>query len=149
MAEATATRNTYRQSPRKVRVVANYFKGKPLARAIMEADFVTKRAAWPVKKLLESAKSNAIGKGMSTDSLMVKNITVNEGPIMYRRSIRAQGAAYRIRKRTCHITVTLEEMTPKLASVQKSPTAQKTTKKPATQKTVAKKAAPKKTATKK
>lgn len=116
MATATATLNTYRQSPRKVRVVTDYFKNKSLASAILEADFVTKRAAMPLKKLLESAKSNAINKGLNIESLMVKNITVDEGPIMYRRSIRAQGASYRIRKRTCHITVTLEEVTPKIAA---------------------------------
>lgn len=139
MAQATATLSTYRQSPRKVRVVTDYFKNKSLANAILEADFVTKRAAMPLKKLLESAKSNAINKGLNIESLMVKNITVDEGPIMYRRSIRAQGASYRIRKRTCSITVTLEEVAPKITgTVEKKVTKKPTAKKPAVKKVASK-----------
>lgn len=102
-----ATLKNYRQSPRKVRLVTDMIKGKPLAEAITLLKFKVKRAADPVHKLIQSAAANAKEQGENLDSLVVKNVTVDEGVTMHRFMPRAMGRASAIRKRSSHITVTL------------------------------------------
>jgi|SRR3989344_5642730 len=109
MNEITAQLNSYRQSPRKVRLVANAIKGKSAKEAKNRLDFIIKRAASPLHKLLNSAIANAKDLGANTDNLWVKSITVNGGKILYRRRPVSHGSAHAIHKRTSHVTIVLQE----------------------------------------
>ena len=109
MEEITAQLNDYRQSPRKVRVVADAIKGKSTKEAKSKLDFITKRATGPLHKLLNSAIANAKNSGANVEKLMVKSITVNAGKILYRRRPAAHGTAHAIHKRTSHIKIILSE----------------------------------------
>lgn len=109
MTEITAKLNSYRQSPRKVRLVANSLRGKSVKEAKNRLDFITKRATGPLHKLLNSAVANAKNLGASADNLFVKTITVDGGKILYRRRPVSRGSAHPIHKRTSHITVVLAE----------------------------------------
>lgn len=101
--------NNYRQSPRKVRLVANLVKGKRVAEALDILDFAVKRASLPLKTLIESAVANAKNNfNLDRETLVVKEFKVDVGAILYRRMPRARGTAYPIRKRTSHIFVELE-----------------------------------------
>lgn len=104
-----ATLSQYRQSPRKVRVVANLIKGKKISDALATLNLAAKSASLPLKKLLESAVANAKNAGVATDSLIVKTITVDGGEVMKRQMPRAFGRAYMIKKRTSHISIVLGE----------------------------------------
>lgn len=97
----------YRQSPRKVRLVTDLVKGKPVSKALDQLNFTPKRNVPVIKKLLESAIANAVHAGISKDTLKVKNITVNEGFVLKRMMPRARGTGARINKRTSHIEITL------------------------------------------
>jgi large subunit ribosomal protein L22 len=109
MKEITAQLNDYRQSPRKVRVVADAIKGKSVKDAKALLDFITKRATGPLHKLLNSAIANAKNAGMSSDNLSIKSITVNAGKILYRSMPAAHGSAHKIHKRTSHVKLVLAE----------------------------------------
>jgi large subunit ribosomal protein L22 len=109
MEETTAQLNNYRQSPRKVRVVADALRGKSVKEAKNSLDFIVKRATGPLHKLLNSAIANAKNMGANTENLFVKSITVNAGKILYRRLPAAHGSAHPIHKRTSHIKIVLIE----------------------------------------
>ena len=97
-----------RMSPRKVRLVVDLVRGKPVEEALNILTFSPKAAARPVVKLLKSAVANADSKGeMDVDRLFIKTAFVDEGPTWRRWLPRAMGRATRIRKRTSHITVVL------------------------------------------
>jgi len=97
-------------SPRKVRLVANLIKGKKVADALNMLSFTPKASASLILKTLKSAIANAGQKqGMDVDTLIVKNIFVDEGPTMKRFRARAMGRGTRILKRTCHIKIIVEE----------------------------------------
>ncbi len=101
--------NKYRQSPRKVRLVADAIRGKKVSDALDILTFATQRAAAPIKKLLESAVANAKhNDGLSQEDLFVKEIRVDEGFTMKRIRPRAHGRAFPIRKRTSKIKIGLE-----------------------------------------
>jgi large subunit ribosomal protein L22 len=108
MATVTAQLSNYRQAPRKVRLVANLIRGKKVADALMELDFLAKRAADPIKKLVASAVSNAKNLNIPEGDLVVKTITVDQGPIMKRSMPRARGRAFPIHKHTSHIVIVLD-----------------------------------------
>ncbi len=97
----------YRQSPRKVRLVADLIKGKRVSEAFTQLKNLPKRASLPMEKLLASAVANAKNGGVNTEDLYVQNVTVNEGLVMKRSMPRARGSASRISKRTSHIMLTL------------------------------------------
>ena len=107
MTEITAKLNSYRQSPRKVRLVANALRGKSVKEAKSRLDFITKRATGPLHKLLNSAVANAKNLGENADNLFVKTITVDGGKILYRRRPVSRGSAHPIHKRTSHIKIVL------------------------------------------
>lgn len=113
MAEAKATLRNYRQSPRKVRVVANLVRGKSAEDAVVTLTFVPKRASMPIKKLLESAIANAKSLSLPVENLVVKEISVDGGKTLYRSLPMSRGRAFRIKKRTSHVTLTLAEKAPK------------------------------------
>ncbi len=111
MAQVTAQLSNYRQAPRKVRLVANLIRGKKVAEALIELNFLAKRAADPIKKLVASAVANAKNLEIPVDTLVVKTITVDQGPIMKRSMPRARGRAFPIHKHTSHIVITLDTET--------------------------------------
>ena len=105
----TAKLNNYRQSPRKVRLIANLVKGKKVDEALDILGFAGKRASLPLKTLIESAISNAKNNfNLDKESLFVKEFRVDVGAILYRRMPRARGTAYPVRKRTSHVSLELE-----------------------------------------
>ena len=97
-----------RMTPMKARRIVNLIRGTDVAAAASILQFSPQAAAEPVAKLLASAIANAENnQGLSRDSLFVETIYVDEGPTLKRFQPRAQGRAFRIRKRTCHITIEL------------------------------------------
>lgn len=105
-----ATVRYVRISSRKVKTVIDLIRGKSYAEAIAILEFTPKAASEVVSKLLKSAAANAENNlDMSTDTLYVAEIYANQGPTLKRFRPRAQGRAFRIRKRTSHITVVLDQ----------------------------------------
>lgn len=104
----------YRQSPRKVRLVADLLKGKKVEDALVELDFLAKRASTPIKKLVLSAVSNAKSAGANMEDLFIKELRVDKGLVMKRFMPRAMGRASRINKRTSHVLVVLGEKATKV-----------------------------------
>lgn len=101
--------NNFRQSPRKMRLVASLLKGKAVSDALVILRNTPKAAVLPLEKLLKSAISNAKGQGKDEKSLYIKDFMVNAGVTMKRSMPRARGSAFRINKRTSHVTLELEE----------------------------------------
>jgi large subunit ribosomal protein L22 len=99
----------YRQSPRKVRLVADLIRGKKVNVALTQLDMGGKRANLPMVKLIKSAVSNAKNNfNTNEDDLIIKEVRVDKGIVLKRIRPRAQGRAARINKRTSHISITLE-----------------------------------------
>ena len=109
----------YRQSPRKVRLVASLVKGKSVAEAVAELDFLAKRAGLPIKKLLLSAVANAKQMGIEVDNLYIKELRVDKGIVMKRMMPAAMGTGHRINKRTSHLNLLLAERVAKQKKVSK------------------------------
>jgi len=109
METATAYLKQYRQSPRKVRLVADFVRGKNAKKAIAGVSHLTKRSSPVLKKLIESALSNAKNKGLNEDNLFIKEIRVDSGVTLHRYHRASRGRATPIRKRASHIKVVLEE----------------------------------------
>ena len=108
--EAKAVSKFIRVSPRKTRLVADNIKGKGVEDALNILRFTPKKPAKILSKVLYSAISNAEQlPGVDVDSLIVDSVVVNEGPTWKRIQPRAMGRAYRIRKRTSHITIVVKE----------------------------------------
>ncbi len=103
-----ASLSQYRQSPRKVRLVADMIRGKDANTALTILTLVPKKAGLPIKKLLQSAISNAKNGGADVDTLVVKEMRVDGGVVMKRQMPRAFGRAYVIKKRTSHVNLVLE-----------------------------------------
>jgi len=98
-------------SPTKVRRVADLIKGRPVGEALDLLRYLPQAAATPVYKVVASAAANAENNhAMDRDSLFVDVAIADEGPTLKRIRPRAQGRAYRIRKRTSHITVEVESV---------------------------------------
>lgn len=99
---------SYRQAPRKVRLVANLIKGKTVPRALVELDVLPKRASGPMRKLLMSAVANAKeNDGIDLVDLFVKEVRVDQGTILKRFMPKAHGSASPIHKHTSHIMIEL------------------------------------------
>jgi large subunit ribosomal protein L22 len=97
-------------APRKARLVADVVRGKRVEDALGLLRFTPKKAAGILRKLIQSALDNASkAAGVDEDRLYVTRIIVDDGPTAKRWSPRAMGRATRIRKRTSHIQVGLEE----------------------------------------
>jgi large subunit ribosomal protein L22 len=104
----TAKLNDYRQSPRKVRLVAGLIRGKKAEQAIDILNVTVKRASDPMIDLLKSAIANAKNNfSLNAEDLFVKSLTVDNGAILYRRMPKARGMATPIRKRVSHISLVL------------------------------------------
>lgn len=107
----SATLRTYRQSPRKVRLIAKLIDKKGVNEALEILNYSTKDAAKIFAKLLRSAMANAVHNSkQDLADLVIKSATVNEGSTLRRIMPRARGSAFPIKKRTSHITLILEEI---------------------------------------
>jgi len=108
--ETVARAKYIRISAQKVRLVADLIRGKKVEDALNLLMFTPKSSAPVIAKVLKSALANAGQKqGVDVDTLVVKRITVDEGPTMKRFRARAMGRGTRILKRMSHITVIVEE----------------------------------------
>ena len=108
--EAKASLNYARISCRKVKIVLDIIKNKPVAEAMAILKHTPKAASELVYKLVASAVANAENNfSMDTSKLYISEAYANQGPTLKRIRPRAQGRAFRIRKRTSHITVVVAE----------------------------------------
>ena len=106
--EVRAAAKWVRISPRKARLVVEHIRGRTVPEARTVLAFTERAAAREVEKLLRSAVANAeANHNLIGDDLVVKAAFVDEGPVLKHWRARARGRAARIRKRTCHITLTL------------------------------------------
>ena len=104
----SATSKYIRLSPNKVRRVLTQIRGKSYAEAIMMLTFMPYRPCVTIKKILQSAASNAINNSsQDKKQLIINEAFANSGPKLKRFQPRAQGRAFKIHKPTCHITLKL------------------------------------------
>jgi len=131
--EVRAEAKFVRVSPRKARLVVDHIRGRSVPEARTILAFTTRAAAVDVEKVLRSAVANAeANHGLNGDDLIVASAVVDEGPTLKRWRARARGRLGRIKKRTCHITITVakpdvpvatEEAKPKRSRRKKEATA--------------------------
>jgi len=108
--ESKALAREIRISPQKARLIADLIRGKDVASAISTLRFMPKKGARILRKVVEAALANAgQNEAIDVDTLYVKKIFVDGGPMLKRMMPRAQGRGARILKRTSHITVVLDE----------------------------------------
>jgi large subunit ribosomal protein L22 len=106
---AFAVARFVRVTPMKARRVVDMVRGRDVEDALAVLRFAPQAASEPVYKVLESAVSNAVTvEGLDRGTLVITKATVSEGPTLKRFRPRAQGRAYRILKRTSHITVVVQ-----------------------------------------
>ena len=103
--EATAKATYVRISPRKVQIVLDLIRNQPCDKAMAILKHTPKAACEPLAKVLNAENNN----NMDTSRLYVSYCNVTAGPTLKRIRPRAQGRAYRINKRTSHITITVKE----------------------------------------
>ena len=126
--EASATLRYLRITPRKVRVVADLIRGKKVGQALAQLTYVEKRAALPLSKLLRSAVANAdqAAQGqLDVDALFVRELQVGQGPVLKRFMPRAMGRAYKIMKKTSHISIVVGDEAPRKKRRARKPAARK------------------------
>ncbi|MBQ2828322.1 MAG: 50S ribosomal protein L22 [Clostridia bacterium] len=108
--QATAKATYVRIAPRKVQIVLDLIRNQPADKAMAILKHTPKAACEPLMKLLKSAMANAENNNnMDVSRLYVAECYVCQGPILKRIRPRAQGRAFRINKKTSHITLTLKE----------------------------------------
>ena len=108
--EARAQARNVSVSPTKARRVVDLIRGLPAGDAQTVLEFAPQAASVPVGKVVASAVANAVNNhDMMAGDLFISAAYVDEGPTMKRIRPRAQGRAYRIRKRTSHITVVVSD----------------------------------------
>ncbi len=107
--QALAQARYVRDTPLKTRRVADLVRGMKASAALDTLRFAPQAAAETVSKVVASAMANAEhNRQLNPDKLWIREIYVDEGPTLKRFRPRAQGRAFRIRKRTSHITVVVE-----------------------------------------
>lgn len=108
--EVSATTKHIRMSPRKVRLVVDLVRGKPVNEALDELRMLCRAAALPVAKVVKSAAANAENNfNMTPEDLYIVRITADDGPTLKRFKARARGRVGQILKRTTHITAVVDE----------------------------------------
>ncbi len=107
--ETKAQAKYIRIAPRKVQVIIPTIKGRKVEEAIALLQFMPKKGARILQKVLHSAVANAEQNKVDIDTLVVKTVLVDGGPTLKRFMPRAMGRATPILKRTSHITVYLAE----------------------------------------
>jgi len=104
---SNAILKSHNQTPRKVRLVADLVKGKKIPAALTALQFLPKRAAEPVAKLIKSAAASAKEQGKNPDELTIKSIIVESAGMTKRFMPRAFGRASPIRRRKSRVIVNL------------------------------------------
>jgi large subunit ribosomal protein L22 len=109
--EAIAKLRNYPTSPRKMRLLVDLIRGMNVEKALAELEFNPKHPAVPLRKLVLSAINNWKQKNQDGDesSLIVKTIMVDGGRVLKRMRPAPQGRGYRVRKRSNHVTVIVDE----------------------------------------
>jgi large subunit ribosomal protein L22 len=108
--ESSAVAKYIRLSPRKVRLIMDEIRGRKVEEALNMLSFTPQKGGKILKKLINSAVANAQqSSGTDVDKLYINRIFADEGPTLKRFSPRAQGRATKILKRTCHLTVVLND----------------------------------------
>jgi len=106
---AKAVLRRFRQSPRKVRMVADMIRGRKVDEALSILKFQPRKAARMLSKVLTSAIANATeNEKADADRLVVKAVAIDPGPTDKRWLARSMGRANRINRRTSHVTVTVD-----------------------------------------
>ncbi|MBA2763088.1 MAG: 50S ribosomal protein L22 [Thermoleophilaceae bacterium] len=106
--EVRAQAKYVRSAPRKARLVVDHIRGKSVEEARAILTHTPRAAAADVLKLLNSAAANAENNHeLDPDDLVISKVYVDEGPTLKRYQPRAQGRAFRIRKRSSHLTIVL------------------------------------------
>ena len=108
--ESKAVLRYCRISPQKARLIANLVRGNHVESAINSLRFMPQKGAAIIRKVLESALANARqNDSIDVDTLYIKTIFVDGGPMLKRIMPRAMGRANRILKRSSHITIVVDE----------------------------------------
>lgn len=108
--EARAVARYVKISPQKAGLIMDEVRGKKVDEALRALSFSPKKGARLLKKLINSAVANAeANKDIDVDTLFIKRLYADQGPVMKRFRPRAMGRATGIRKRTSHLTVILDE----------------------------------------
>ncbi len=102
-----ATLESYNQTPRKVRLVTNLVNGKSISAALTILQFLPKRSAEPIMKLIRSATANAKETGENPEIMMIRSITVESAGMLKKHMPRAFGRASAIRRRKSRVKVVL------------------------------------------
>ena len=106
---ARAVLRKFRESPRKVRMVADMIRGRSVDDALSILRLQQRKAARMLTKVLGSAIANATeNEKADPDKLVVKNISIDGGPVEKRWMARSMGRANRILRRTSHVTITVD-----------------------------------------
>ena len=104
----TASLKNYRIAPRKVRLIADMIRGKTVAQAKIILTHAAKKAKDPIHDLLDSAIANAShNHKIAVETLMVKEIRVDQGYVLKRSMPMARGSAFPFKKRTSHVSIVL------------------------------------------
>jgi large subunit ribosomal protein L22 len=108
--EAVAKLNNYPTSPRKMRLLADLIRGMKVDKALAVLEHNTKHSAVPLAKLVKSAAFNwkAKNDGADESALLVKTVMVDGGRTLKRMHPAPQGRGYRVRKRSNHVTVIVD-----------------------------------------
>ena len=149
--EAVAKLRNYPTSPRKMRLIADLIRGMQVEKALAVLEHNAKHPSVPMRKLVLSAISNWKQKNEGGDEgqLIIKTVFVDGARTLKRMRPAPQGRGYRVRKRSNHVTVIVDDANAVKASKQKQPKAEVVTADEPLVETTAKKAAPKKAAAKK
>jgi large subunit ribosomal protein L22 len=109
--EVQAKAKYVRMAPNKVRRVLDQIRGRSYREALIILEFMPYRSCEPITKVLRSAVANAEhNRGMDPTNLVINQAFADMGPSFKRYRPRAQGRAFKIRKPTCHITITVKPM---------------------------------------
>jgi large subunit ribosomal protein L22 len=118
----TASQIYARQTPRKVRLVANTVKSLPLVAAFQQLGVINREASILVMKVLRQAVANAThNHNLQAEDLVIKSIRVDGGSVYKRFRAVSRGRAHSIMKKTCHVTVELMEKTDVVAKTTPTP----------------------------
>jgi len=108
--EATAKVTYVRITPRKVKIVLDLIRNKPVKEAMAILKYTPKSACEPTLKLLKSAVANAENNmNLDPETLYVSHVSVGQAPTLKRMRARAKGSGTRINKKASHITLTVRE----------------------------------------
>jgi large subunit ribosomal protein L22 len=108
-----------RITARKARLLTDLIRNKPVGEALDLLKFNKKRGAVMVAKVLKSAVANADAQEADVENLFVSKSFCDDGPIMKRFQPKDRGKSFSIFKRMCHITVEVEEGTPKMTKAKR------------------------------